>query len=301
MHFLNFLFFFSSPYPQFCRAFVDNTFLQTITLDENPSFSDLPSKLFHGNPNLVEISMRGNALRTLDAAQFPLDRLQRLHLAENPLVCNCSLLWLWRLTTGQVGDATAPSADSSKMATAAATVNGFDGGHQTTNHVDRPKTNAISAQQQPHTVASNTLTLDVDEIECDLWTDNERTRHLIKNMAADEIKCPAHIVTIVSAVLSVLLIVITGGSVLYYMRRVKNRKNAMSERKNVNERIVPQQVDKLELERYLAAQEMENEYRALRQWELTMKDQIEEPDHYEKFDEFRYDTRRTQKPHVVYV
>lgn len=120
-------------------------------------------------------------------------------------------------------------------------------------------------------------------------------------MAADDIKCPAHIVTIVSAVLSVLLIVMTGGSVLYYVRRVKHRKNAMTERKNVNERIVPQQVDKLELERYLAAQEMENEYRALRQWELTMKDQIEEPDHYEKFDEFRYDTRRTQKPHVVYV
>lgn len=107
--------------------------------------------------------------------------------------------------------------------------------------------------------------------------------------------------TIVSAVLSVLLIVVTGLSVLFYMRRMKNRRNAMAERKNVNERIVPQQVDKLELERYLAAQAVENEYRALRQWELTMKEQIEEPDHYEKFDDFRFDTRRSQKPHVVYV
>lgn len=74
----------------------------------------------------------------------------------------------------------------------------------------------------------------------------------------------------------------------------------MSERKNVNEPIVPQQVDKLELERYLAAQAVENEYRALHQWEM-MKEQIEEPDHYEKFDELRFETRRSQKPHVVYV
>lgn len=251
----------------------------------------------------MEISVRGNNLRTLDAAQFPLDRLHRLRLAGNPLVCNCSLLWLWRLTTGQINGNDDPSSNGVNHGT-----------HQTSGHnVVRSNANTLSTQQ-PHgnnaaaaaatttTTTSNILMLDVDEIACDLWEDSERhTRHLIKNMAADDIKCPAHIVTIVSAILSVLLIVATGGSVLYYVRRVKNRKNAMTERKNVNERIVPQQVDKLELERYLAAQEMENEYRALRQWELTMKEQIEEPDHYEKFDEFRYDTRRTQKPHVVYV
>lgn len=128
-------------------------------------------------------------------------------------------------------------------------------------------------------------------------------RVYIKNISAGDIKCPAHIVTIVSAVLSIVLIVMTGITVLIYMRRMRrHRSNAMTERKNVNERIVPQQVDKLELERYLAAQEMENEYRALRQWELSMKEHIvEEPDHYEKFDEFQFDTRRSQKPHVVYV
>lgn len=239
--------------------------------------------------------MRGNDLRTLDAAQFPLDRLSRLQLAGNPLVCNCSLLWLWRLTTGQLNanDDTHPNAANNVAAAA-------DGGSYHATNI-QTKANTVLTQQSHGTSNSNILILDADEIACDLWKDSERhTRHLLKSMAADDIKCPAHIVTIVSAILSILLIVLIGGSVLYYIR-VKNRKNAMSERKNVNERIVPQQVDKLELERYLAAQEMENEYRALRQWELTMKEQIEEPDHYEKFDEFRYDTRRTHKPHVVYV
>lgn len=153
--------------------------------------------------------------------------------------------------------------------------------------------------QQPNKV----LILDVDEITCNLWEDSQKyTRLVMKDMSSGDIKCPAHIVTIVSAILSIFLVLACGISIYIYIKFIKNRKkNAMTERKNVNERIVPQQVDKLELERYLAAQEMENEYRALRQWELTTKEQIEEPDHYEKFDDFRFDTRRTQKPHVVYV
>lgn len=245
-------------------------------------YSDLPQKLFHGNPNLIEISIRGNDLHTLDAAQFPLDRLHRLRLANNPLVCNCSLLWLWRLTTGQSNDNTDDNID---VAVASST-------------------SAISSNGNgsPYNSTPNTLVLDADEITCDLWEDSKRvSRHIVKSLAASDIKCPAHIVTIVSAVLSILLIVMTGTSVIIYVRRIKRRKKLMAERKNVNERIVPQQVDKLQLERYLAAQEMENEYRALRQWELTMKEHIEEPDHYEKFDDFRFDTRRSQKPHVVYV
>lgn len=242
----------------FCRAFVDNTFLQKISLDNNPSFSDVPPKLFHGNPNLVEISMRGNNLQTLDAAQFPLDRLKRLNLADNPLECNCSLLWLWRLTTGQY------------------------------------------AEDEEETNATNILVLDSDDIRCDVM-EKQKSRRILKTMTTSEINCPAHIVTVISAILSVLLVLLTGISVLVYFRLMKRKKQTIAERKNVNERVVPQQVDKLELERYLAAQEIANEYRPLRPWELPVKELIEEPDHYEKFDDFRYEHRKISKPHVVYV
>lgn len=288
------------------RAFVDNTFLQIITLDDNPSYSDLPLKLFHGNPNLMEISIRGNNLHTLDAAQFPLDRLQKLRLAYNPLICNCSLLWLWRLTTGHTNDNTNESDNnngavvmsSSELTTSNTNINN-------SNSSSSPSTammSTITSSSLSSQSTTNVLILDVDEIACDLWEDSTKvSRHIMKTMSASDIKCPAHIITIVSATFSILLIFITGTSVLYYLRRMKRRKTVMAERKNVNERIVPQPVDKLELERYLAAQEMENEYRALRQWELAVKEHIEEPDHYEKFDDFRFDTRRSQKPHVVYV
>lgn len=272
---------------------MDNTFLQIITLDENPLYSDLPLKLFHGNPNLIEISIRGNNLNTLDAAQFPLDRLQKLRLADNPLICNCSLLWLWRLSTGHTNDDNNNNNDGDVSLPETTT-------SQVINNASTGASSTITSSSLSST--SNVLILDADEIACDLWEDSMKiSRHIMKNMSASDIKCPAHIVTIVSAILSILLILMTGTSVLFYLRRIKRRKTVMAERKNVNERIVPQQVDKLELERYLAAQEMENEYRALRQWELAVKEHIEEPDHYEKFDDFRFDTRRSQKPHVVYV
>lgn len=227
-----------------------------------------------------------NNLNSLDAAHFPLDRLHRLSLAGNPFVCNCSLLWLWRLTNGQIDqniDGMESNSSGSRRTSAVSTTNY----HKLVNGSSN---------------LSSSLILDVDDIVCDVIDseDSLRNRHRMKNMSASDIKCPANIVTIVSGVISIMIIILTGSSVLCYMRRMKSRRNAMSERKNVNEPIVPQQVDKLELERYLAAQAVENEYRALHQWEM-MKEQIEEPDHYEKFDELRFETRRSQKPHVVYV
>lgn len=241
-------------------------------------------RLFHNNPDLVEVSMCRNNLNSLHADQFPLDRLIRLNLGRNPLVCNCSLLWLWRLTNGQIDQNTdSIENNSSDAKIAAVPANSYK------------KINDTSSNLAP-------LILDADDIVCDLIDseDSRRNSRYMKNMSASDIKCPAHIVTIVSAILSVLIIIVTGLTILFYVRRMRHRRNAMSERKNVNHRIQPQQIDKSELERYLAEQAVENEYRALQQWEM-MKEQIEEPDHYEKFDELRFETRRSQKPHVVYV
>lgn len=223
-----------------------------------------------------------NNLNTLAAAHFPLDRLHRLRLAGNPFVCNCSLLWLWRLTNGQSDQ-------------------NYDGVESNSSHTKT--SSSVNYYNSANTTSNlSPLILDTDDIVCDFIDseDSLRNRRHMKSMSASEIKCPANVVTIVSGVISIVIIISTGSSILCYLRRMKNRRNAMSERKNVNEPIVPQQVDKLELERYLAAQAVENEYRALHQWEM-MKEQIEEHDHYEKFDELRFETRRSQKPNIVYV
>lgn len=79
------------------RAFVDNINLQKIWMNENVKVREVPPRLFHGNPKLTNIYIRNNALETLEASHFPIDRLQELEISGNPFVCNCSLLWLWKL------------------------------------------------------------------------------------------------------------------------------------------------------------------------------------------------------------
>lgn len=94
------------------RSFVDNIQLESIWITENLNLERLPTRVFHGNPNLNYVQMHGNSLATLDASHFPLDRLKALDISENPLNCNCSLLWLWVLVRLQTK---ASSTDSSSL------------------------------------------------------------------------------------------------------------------------------------------------------------------------------------------
>nr|XP_029712914.1 leucine-rich repeat neuronal protein 3-like [Aedes albopictus] len=293
------------------RALVDNTNLHTVTLDDNPSFSSLPLRLWHGNPHLVEISMRRNALFRLDAVQFPLDRLHRLRLAGNPLVCNCSLLWLWRLVAESDPD------DEFLLTSAALTSAGFasPGGEEEG--------------------SAHPLAIDRDELGCDLYEDGRKIRRTLRTMTESDLNCPTHVLTVISAVFSILLVLATAASVLYFFRLSKRRKKLLPEHKNANDLIVPQKVDKLELERYLAQQSAASEYRPLRggPWEVTpmLRDvdqyqhqygnPIHEPDHYESFEYYDYQgqkqfnsyhqkpqqqqhqqpKRTLSRPHIVYV
>ncbi|XP_055538387.1 carboxypeptidase N subunit 2-like [Wyeomyia smithii] len=276
------------------RAFVDNTHLHTLTLDDNPSFTTLPLRLFHGNPHLVEISMRRNALVRLEAVQFPLDRLHRLRLAGNPLVCNCSLLWLWRLVSEGDPD------DEFLLTSAALTSAGA----------------AVDEEPSLHP-----LVIDRDELGCDLLEDGKKIRRTLRTMTESDMNCPTHVVTVISAVFSMLLLMATAASVLYFFRLSKRRKKLLHNGKPANDLIVPQKVDKLELERYLAQQSAASEYRPLRggPWEVTpmLKDDqyqygntIHEPDHYESFEYYQpAPTRQSSqhkrttlaRPHIVYV
>lgn len=291
-------------------------------------FSDLPHRLFHNNPNLLEISMQQNNLQTLDAVQFPLDSLKRLYLGDNPLQCNCSLLWLWRLVTGNVDTSTA-------TATTTATSN------------NRPSLNDV-------------LYIDSDHITCDITQSSgeddsdetikvismegvakRRGRKLLKNMSESNITCPAHIITIVCAIFTCLIVFLTAASVIFYLR--ERRRKLLQDRRqvkglhHVHDRIMQQNalypdhfqtmqhhnypqnplhtlhghhhfqhhtldassvkdMDKLDLERYLQTQTIGNEYRALKPWEvpppLPIKDPMvddNEPEHlYEKFDHYEY-------------
>lgn len=84
------------------RAFVDNIKLQSVSMEYNVVLTNLPTRLFHGNTLLADISVRGNSFTLLDASHFPLDQMDSLLLAGNPLHCNCSMLWLWILARKQL-------------------------------------------------------------------------------------------------------------------------------------------------------------------------------------------------------
>uniref|UniRef100_A0A182MXH0 LRRCT domain-containing protein n=1 Tax=Anopheles dirus TaxID=7168 RepID=A0A182MXH0_9DIPT len=256
-------------------AFIDNTYLQVLTLDDNPSFTALPVRLFHGNPHLIDISMRRNALLTLDAVQFPLDRLQRLKLAGNPLVCNCTIRWLWRLVTGTLDDDDGDDPDGVAF---------------------------LGRSLADHSNITTVLLIDKDEIGCDLNEDGLVTRRTLRGMSEGDINCPAHLVTVLSVLLSLILLSLGAGAAIVYRRKTRERKKILQERKNVHERIVPQKVDKLELERYLAQQVLSNDYRELRpacdlpvRYDLKYPDQTAhqmggppegdiDSDHYENID-----------------
>uniref|UniRef100_A0A182QKQ2 LRRCT domain-containing protein n=1 Tax=Anopheles farauti TaxID=69004 RepID=A0A182QKQ2_9DIPT len=257
------------------RAFIDNTYLQVLTLDDNPSFTALPVRLFHGNPHLIDISMRRNALLTLDAVQFPLDRLQRLKLAGNPLVCNCTIRWLWRLVTGTLDDDDGDDPDGVAF---------------------------LGRTLADHSNITTVLLIDKDEIGCDLNEDGLVSRRTLRGMSESDINCPAHLVTMLSILLSLILLTLGAGAAIVYRRKSRERKKILQERKNVHERIVPQKVDKLELERYLAQQVLSNDYRELRpacdlpvRYDLKYPDQTAhhtgiapeldvDSDHYENID-----------------
>lgn len=327
-------------------------------------------RMFQGNPNIVEIYMQANSLQTLYAAQFPIDQLEKLYLGDNPLQCNCTLFWLWRLVTGnfdngQIVDDMKPdnlmAHDAGSVAALGTDMasNTDDNLVRVAAYVAERKKDVNAKFQYANTapaVNSGYLKLDSERIGCEVWHDSKRTRKHLAAMTEGEITCPAHVVTIVCAILTCLLVVMTGASIVFYMRFVKRRRKLMHERSlrsgksivNVHDRILPHQplsaqanggiagtlmnggyphhtlqsqrstlphhnmhplhhqdyhqtmpqVDKLELERYLTAQAIANEYRALKPWELPpVKDSntyTDEPEHlYEKFDHYDYPDAHT--------
>ncbi|ALC40964.1 Fili [Drosophila busckii] len=362
--------------------------MQTLHLNFNPQLSDIPMRLFQGNPNILEVYMQSNSLQTLYSAQFPVDQLQKLYLGDNPLQCNCSLLWLWRLVTGNFEGVEPPLEHASggavaalaKEAAAAAdeddTTNKAEDGvsalaaYIAEQHIANAlQTTEPSAYEQRLEAASASssafLRMDKQQIGCDIWRDGVRQRRQLQTMSEGEITCPAHIVTVVCAVITCLLVVMIAISVVYYLRFVKRRRKLLHERGplrtsksiiNVHDRIMQAhhqplgagagmsmtlgangglgmalnyphhaqtlqahhhyhqamplqthhsggheyqqttlpQLDKLELERYLAAQSIANEYRALKPWELPVKEADDEPEHlYERFDHYEYPDTHT--------
>lgn len=218
-------------------------------MDDNEQFSELPMNLFHGNLNLIELSLRNNKLYQLDAVQLPLDQLRKLSLADNPFVCNCSLIWLWQLIKS-----------SSAVTTAMTTT--------TTEPSEEP---VVMAKGGSGENGGNLFIIDGEKIGCDIVIRNDEDnmkiiRKRLLDMTEADISCPTHIVTIISVILTVIFIAIICVSILVIIKcsrtaqlKRRQQKYLTTERQNVGELIIPQKIDKYELERYLAEQQLQHQ------------------------------------------
>ncbi|XP_028172005.1 insulin-like growth factor-binding protein complex acid labile subunit [Ostrinia furnacalis] len=80
-------------------AFEDNINLETVTLINNKKLSIIEEATLLGLPKLKHVSLRDNAIVTLSDSVFIGKELKQLDLSDNPIFCDCQILWLQELLT----------------------------------------------------------------------------------------------------------------------------------------------------------------------------------------------------------
>lgn len=79
-------------------AFAENLNLETVVLVSNKKLRELDEGVLEGLPNLRHLVLRENALESLPEAVASWGELRGLELTDNPIRCDCKLLWLLKLT-----------------------------------------------------------------------------------------------------------------------------------------------------------------------------------------------------------
>lgn len=96
-------------------AFATNTNMESVTFTSNKALVEVQEGAFSGLPNLRHVILRDNALTTLTEGMFPWAALQTFDLSENPITCDCRVVWLRNLLVARNGSQ--PQAETVKCAT----------------------------------------------------------------------------------------------------------------------------------------------------------------------------------------
>lgn len=78
-------------------AFSGNLNIETLTFTSNKNFNTIEPGALSGLPNLKELILRDNAFTSFSENLVAWPELRKIDLSDNPLVCDCSLLWLKEL------------------------------------------------------------------------------------------------------------------------------------------------------------------------------------------------------------
>ncbi|XP_050092243.1 insulin-like growth factor-binding protein complex acid labile subunit [Anopheles aquasalis] len=82
-------------------AFSANPNLESITIASNKELQELDEGAFAGLPHIRKVSLRDNKIGTFHEELLPWKHLAEFDLTENPLVCDCEVLWLRNLLQRQ--------------------------------------------------------------------------------------------------------------------------------------------------------------------------------------------------------
>lgn len=96
-------------------AFADNMDLESVVMMHNIHFDHVEKGAFEGLVRLRRVNLRGNAFGAFDATLLDWYELEELDLRENPLVCNCSALWLWEMCTSRNATNSPLTVETSKV------------------------------------------------------------------------------------------------------------------------------------------------------------------------------------------
>lgn len=251
------------------RAFVDNINLEKVYMDNNIRMENLPTRLFHGNPKINLISIRHNNFKTLEATNFPLDQLRELRLGGNPFQCNCSLSWLWYLIK---------------------------------EHKSKSSKNNNTTLNSETKVSSDFI-LDEQDIICD--GPEELHNVLLVAASQNEIECNINWISALSVAITLTLIVVVIGGVVYWAPKLKSRAPKSSSPveetmiKNISPPIVPRKNEIYNHpthvpERYVFQQPkmIQEEYHFIPTWDAYCSSGV---NIYEQLND------NVDRPHIVYV
>ncbi|KAI5640653.1 leucine rich repeat domain-containing protein [Phthorimaea operculella] len=78
-------------------AFEDNVNLETVIISNNKNLAELEDSTLLGLPKLKHLTLRDNAIMSINEAVFVGKDLRQLDLTDNPIVCDCRIRWLQQL------------------------------------------------------------------------------------------------------------------------------------------------------------------------------------------------------------
>lgn len=82
-------------------AFASNTNLESITVASNKQLTDIQEGAFSGLPHLKNVNLKDNAMLTFREELLPWKDLNTFDISENPLRCDCSIMWLKQLLSSR--------------------------------------------------------------------------------------------------------------------------------------------------------------------------------------------------------